>query len=74
VLLLQVFMAGVLLFTSCRAACYKPPQLTAEDLDWDGTENGGEGGRNSFSMDGLAEVGPAMQLVSIKQRCSLKHG
>lgn len=54
----HMFMAGVLPFMACRAACYKPPQLTAEDLDWDGTENGGDGGRNTFSMDGLAEVRP----------------
>jgi hypothetical protein len=41
---------------SRRAACYKPPELTAEDLEWDGTENGDGGARNAFSMDGLAEV------------------
>lgn len=31
-----------------------PPSLTPDDLEWDGTE---EGGRNTFSIDDLTEAG-----------------
>lgn len=41
----------------CRALCYKPPQLTPDDLKWDGTEEGGDGGRNAFSFDDMKESG-----------------
>lgn len=54
-----MFMPTLLPCMLSRALCYKPPQLTPEDLKWDGTADGegDDAGATAYAaFDNMAEV------------------
>lgn len=51
----------------CRSLCYKEPQLTAEDLAWDGTVEGGE---DTERVKMTAMMGGLQQVHSMNQHMS----